>query len=179
MDEWNQWTADNRDIETMRRIALDAIELRDDDAAFYDYADEHNLTVNEVAYYLNAYKAGGEAGLKAIRNPDIIPPDVARRAIKTIAKMLDAHFEGRLPYRLTDEGTAIGVYEIQQRRNGDKYLFAICQLRLTLASRQWHLYWMRKFDAWWPYPLPQRGRKHTLRARVQQVLEDRWGCFWG
>jgi hypothetical protein len=179
MDEWDQWTADNRDIETMRRIALDAMEFEDDDAAFYDYADEHNLTVNEVAYYLNAYEAGGEAGLEAIRNPDIIPPDVARRAIKTIAKVLDAHFEGRLPYRLTDEGTAIGVYEIQQRRNRDKYLFPICQLRLTLASRQWHLYWMRKFDAWWPYPLPQRGRKHTLRARVQQALEDRWGCFWG
>ena len=179
MDEWDQWTADNRDVETMRRIALDAIELRDDDAAFYAYADEHGLTVNEVAYYLNAYEAGGEAGLEAIRNPDIIPPDVARGAIKTITKMLDAHFEGRLPYRLTDEGTAIGVYEIQQRRNGDKYLFVICQLRLTLASRQWHLYWMRKFDASWPYSLPERGRKHTLRARVQQVLEDRWGCFWG
>ena len=178
MEEWDQWRADHRSLETMRRIALDAIEFKDDDAAFYAYADEHNLTVNEVAYYLNAYEAGGEAGLEAIRNPDIIPPDVARAAIKTIAKMLDNHFEGRLPYRLTDEGTAVGLYEIQQRRNGDRYLFPICQLRLTLASRQWHLYWMRKFDAWWPYPLPESGRKHTLRARIEQVLQDQWGCFW-
>jgi hypothetical protein len=62
MEEWDQRRADNRDLATMRRIALDAMELKDDDAAFYDYADEHHLTVNEVAYYLNAYEAGGEAG---------------------------------------------------------------------------------------------------------------------
>jgi len=30
--------------------------FKDDDAAFYTYADEHHLTVNEVAYYLNAYQ---------------------------------------------------------------------------------------------------------------------------
>ena len=99
-------------------------------------------------------------------------------AIKAIAKMLDQHFEGQVPYRLTDEGTGIGLYEIQERQNGDRYLFPVCQFRLTLASRQWHLYWMRKFDAWWPYSLPERGRKHTLNARIRQVLEDEWGCFW-
>jgi hypothetical protein len=179
MEEWNQWRADNRSLETMRQIALDAMALEeDDDDAFYDYAEEHALTVNEVAYYLNAYEYGGEAGLEAIRNPDIIPPDVARGAIKAIAKVLDQHFEDQVPYRLTDEGTGIGLYEIQERQNGDRYLFPVCQLRLTLATRQWHLYWTRKFDAWWPYPLPERGRKHTLNARIQQVLEDEWGCFW-
>jgi hypothetical protein len=87
--------------------------------------------------------------------------------------------QGRLPYRLTDEGTAVGLYEIQERWNGDKYLFPICQFRLTLASQQWHLYWMRKFDAWWPYPPPMVGAKYTLPARVRQVLEDENGCFWG
>ena len=179
MEEWDQWRADNRSLESMRQIALDAMAFEEDDAeAFYDYAEEHDLTVNEVAYYLNAYEYGDDAGLEAIRNPDIIPPDVARMAIKAIAKMLDQHFEGQVPYRLTDEGTGIGLYEIQERQNGDKYLFPVCQFRLTLATRQWHLYWMRKFDAWWPYPLPERGRKHTLNARIQQVLEDRWGCFW-
>ena len=174
MEEWDQWRADHRSIDTMHRIALDAMEFGDDNAAFYTYAAEHDLTVNEVAYYLNAYEHGGEAGLRAIHAPDI-----ARQAIKTIGATLDEYFQGRLPYRLTDEGTAIGVYEIQQRRNNDKYLFPICQFRLTLDGRQWHLYWMRKFDAWWPYPSPERGRKYTLKARLQQVLEDEHGCFWG
>ena len=178
-EEWDQQRAERRSIETMRRIALDAMEFGDDSAAFYTYATEHNLTVNEVVYYLNAYEYDSEAGLRAIRNPDIIPPDVARQAIKTIAAMLDEHFEGRLPYRLTDEGTAIGVHEIQQRMSGDEYLFPVCQLRLTLESRQWHLYWMRKFDAWWPYSPPETGRKHALESRLQQVVEDEHGCFWG
>lgn len=179
MHEWDQWRADSRSIETMRRIALDVLEFGENDARFYAYAEEHGLSVNEVAYYLNAYEYGGEPGLWAIRNPDIIPPEVARGAIKTIAATLDEHFQGQLPYRLTDEGTGIGIYEIQERQNGEKYLFSICQFRLTLEGRMWHLYWMRKFDAWWPYPPPERGRKYTLRARLQQVLEDRWGCFWG
>lgn len=57
-------------------------------------------------YYLNAYEYGGDAGLEAIRNPDIIPPDIA----KTVAKLLDEHFQGQLPYRLTDEATNIASW---------------------------------------------------------------------
>lgn len=180
MDEWNQWDADSRSVDLMREIALGAQTLGDDWDAFETYAARRRLRVNEVIYYLNAYEYGGEAGLQALHAPDIIPPDMARDSIKTIEKMLDDHFAGRLPYRLTDEGTAIGLYEIQTRRQtGDKYLFPICQFRVTLEPRQWHLYWMRKFDAWWPYAPPERGGKYTLKARVQQVIEDGSGCFWG
>jgi hypothetical protein len=162
----------------MRRIALDALEFKDEDAAFYRHAAQHDLTINEVVYYLNAYEYGGDAGLEAIRNPDIIPPKLARRSIKSIAGLVDDRFQGRLPYRLTDEATGIGLYEIQTRMNGDRYLFPICQFRLTLASHWWHLYWMRRFDAWWPYPPSERGRKYSLAARVRQMLEDEDGCFW-
>jgi len=178
MAEWNQWVADSRPTATMRQIALEAQTLAEDGEAFEDYADSRQLTVNEVVYYLNAYEYGGEAGLQAIHAPDIIPPDVARAAMKTIGKMLDEHLV--VPYRLTDEGTAIGLYEIQQRpHTGDKYLFPVCQFRVTLEPRQWHLYWRRKFDAWWPYSPPERGRKDSLKARVRQVIEDEAGCFWG
>jgi hypothetical protein len=93
--------------------------------------------------------------------------------------MLDAHFKGRLSYRITDGGTAIGLYQIQQRKSGEEYLFEICQFRLTRETNQWHLYWLRKFEAWWPYSPPEMGRKFTLEARGQQVLDDEYGCFWG
>ena len=175
--EWDQRRADSRSVKAMRRIAQDAMRLGD--SGFHLYADEHDLTVNEVVYYLNAYEYGGEAGLQAIRNPDIIPPGIIRRAIETIEAALDAHFEGRVPFRVTDEGTAISVYQVQKRMTGEEYLFAICQFRLSLSTNRWHLYWMRKFDAWWPYSPPEAGRKHTLRARLQQVLDDEYGCFWG
>jgi hypothetical protein len=179
-EEWDQRRADGRKLATMRRIARDAARFdEDDDAEYWNYAAEHNLTANEVVYYLNAYEAGGDAGLEAIRNPDIIPAPVARRAIQAITKTLDGFLEGRIPYRITDEGTAIGVYEIRRRMNGEQHLFAICQLRLTLASNQWHLYWQRSFDAWWPYPFPETGHEGSLAARLQQVTEDKDGCFWG
>jgi len=178
-EEWNPWITNSRDLETMQRIALEAVEFADDDGAFRRYASEHNLTVNDVVYYLNAYEYGGVAGLEAIRNPDIIPPDVARGAIEAIGAALDAHFTWPMAYRLTDEGTGIGVYQVQERMNGDRYLFPVCQFRLTLKGKMWHLYWMRKFDAWWPYP-PSGGRhRYTLKARIEQLLEDEDGCFWG
>jgi hypothetical protein len=180
MNEWDQTRAERRSLETMRRIAQDALEFLDDDSAFDRYAAEHMLTVNEIVYYLNAFEYGGDEGLQAIRLPDIIPAGVAGRAIKTISKMLDSHFEGRLPYRLTDEGTAVGLYEIQQRyQTGEHYLFPVAQFRLTVTSNHWHLYWMRKFDAWWPYEPPARGHKYSLKARAQQIMADEYGCFWG
>ncbi|MBN1485497.1 MAG: DUF3024 domain-containing protein [Chloroflexia bacterium] len=176
-EEWDEQRAHSRSIEQMRRIALDALEFGDDDPAYYTYAEEHNLSVDELVYYLNAYEYGGEAGLRAIRNPDIIPPDIARRAVRTIEKTLAQ--VPQLSCRVTDEGTAIGVYQIQERwQTEEPFLFAICQFRLSLAENQWHLYWMRKFDAWWPYEPPQKGRRYTLNARLQQLLEDEYGCFW-
>ena len=44
---------------------------------------------------------------------------VAHGAIKTMARVLDEYFEGRVPCRLTDDGTAVGLYEIQQRQMSD------------------------------------------------------------
>lgn len=176
-NEWDQHRADRRSLKDMRKIALDALKL--DDQGFYTYARQHNIPVNEIVYYFNAYEAGGDVGLQAIRAPDIIPPETARRAIRIITKAVNEFLEGRIPFRVTDEGIGIGVYEIRQRMNSDKYVFAVCQFRLTLATHQWHLYWMRKFDAWWPYSLPEFGPKFTLNARLKQLFEDVDGCFWG
>lgn len=173
-DEWNQWQASSRSLETMRQIVQEVTPIIDDDWELEQYAHRHHLTINEIVYYFNAYEYGSDVGLEAIRSPDIIPPDVARQALKTIGKALQDYG----PLRLTDEGTGLGVYQIQQRANGDRYLFPVCQFRLTLKDRKWHLYWMRKFDAWWPYPPSQSGRRFTLQARLQQVLVDEDGCFW-
>jgi hypothetical protein len=83
MDEWDQQIADSRSVETMRRIAQDAMCFGDDGAAFYTYADQHKLTVNEIVYYLNAYEAGGDEGLRTLRAPDIIPPEIAATGDRT------------------------------------------------------------------------------------------------
>jgi len=177
--DWDQERATRRSLDDMRRISTDVAAFIDDTSDLERYARKQGLTINEIVYYFNAYEAGGDEGLEAIRNPDIIPADVARNAVKLVTKTLDGFLASGNTCRVTDEGTAIGVYEIQERMNGDRYLFSICQFRLTLDSAHWHLYWMRKFDAWWPYPLPARGQRFALRSRLQQVLEDEDGCFWG
>lgn len=142
--------------------------------------DMQNAFFTEVGQR-EPFKAVLEADLTGpnARASDIIPPEVARRAIRIITKAVDRFLEDRIPFRVTDEGAGIGVYEIRQRMNGDKFLFAVCQFRLTLTTHQWHLYWMRKFDAWWPYSLPESGPKFTLNARLKQLFEDAHGCFWG
>lgn len=142
-DEWNQWQASSRSLATMRQIVGDVTPLIDDTWELEQYARQHHLTINEIVYYFNAYEAGGDDGLEAIRNPDIIPPDVAQQALKTIGRTLADYG----PLRLTDEGTRLGVYQIQQRMNGDRFLFPICHFRLTAQGTKWHLYWMQKFDA--------------------------------
>jgi hypothetical protein len=162
----------------MRRIAQEALALPDDYDPLYPYAVAHGLTVNEVVYYLNAYEAGKDDGLRALVEPDIIPEDIARRVVQTIDAALREHFPEGGSHRITDEGTAIGVFEIQHRwQTQEPYLFPACQFRLT--GKKWHLYWMRKFDAWWPYPPPEQGRELSLQARLQQFLDDEDGCFWG
>ena len=176
-DKWDQFQASSRAFDRMKRIVLDVTPFVDDTEALEQYARDKQLTINEIIYYFNAFEYGGDDGLQAIRNPDIIPEDLARQAIRQIEKTL-AH-AGAASYRLTDEGTAIGVYQIMTRSNGDRYLEPVCQLRVTLATRHWHLYWLRKFDAWWPYPPPDEGPDRPgLGDRLQQVLDDVDGCFW-
>jgi hypothetical protein len=116
-DEWNQWQASSRGLATMRQactersrsIVQEVTPIIDDDWELERYARQHHLTINEIVYYSNAYEYGGDDELEAIRNPDIIPPEVARQALKTIGKTLQNYG----PLRLTDEGTGLGVYQIQ------------------------------------------------------------------
>ena len=112
-DEWNQWQASSRSLETMRQIAQEVSPIIDDSSQLEHYARQHHLTINEIVYYFNVYEYGGDDGLEAIRNPDIIPTDVTRQALKTIGKGIAklrpaapdrrGNSAGYLPNSATDE----------------------------------------------------------------------------
>ena len=123
MKEWDQQRADSRTIVKMRRIAQDAMYFDEDSTDLDGYAKKHKLMADEVLYYLNAYEAGEDEGLYALRRPDIIPLEVANQARDAISVIVEERAPG-LAYRTTDEGTAIGMYEVRRRQNGDEYLFA-------------------------------------------------------
>ncbi|MFC1879445.1 hypothetical protein ACFLZW_05985 [Chloroflexota bacterium] len=117
-DEWDPIRAKRRSLPTMERIAKDALEFADGPGPAYDdYAIKHHLNINEIVYYLNAYESSSVYGLEAIRNPDIIPPDYARQKVKVVTRSLESKISC-IPLRITDEGTAIGVYQINQIRDG-------------------------------------------------------------
>jgi hypothetical protein len=98
-EEWDPGRASHRPLETMRQIALNALAFADNDEAFYTYTTEHQLTINEVVYCLNAYEYRGDAGLEAMRNPILFHPRWPVQAIKIVAKLLDEHYGRMHPTR--------------------------------------------------------------------------------
>ena len=98
-DEWNQWQASSRSLETMRQIVQEVTPIVDDNWELEQYAHRHHLTINEIVYYFNAHEYGGDDGLEAIRNPDIIPPDMARQALKIIGKALQDYGPNKIAPR--------------------------------------------------------------------------------
>ena len=51
------------------------------------------------------------------------------------------------------------------------------QFRYTDYDKRWHLYWMRKFNKWWPY-VPRKP-VYTIDDCIEELEADVWGCFWG
>lgn len=72
----------------MRRIGQEVTPISDDTSQLEQHAHWYHLTINEIVYHSNAREYGGDKGLEQIRNSDIIPLDVARRALKTIGRSL-------------------------------------------------------------------------------------------
>ena len=164
-------------FETLQRVVSDVLPLRDDVAALNAYAAQNHLQLDDLVLFSDAWEFGGDEGLKALLHPDILPSRVARRTCTQIRNLLTVHFAARRDFRITDEGTAIGVYHIRYHNTGMAYLHPIAQLRATLPTRHWHLY-ARHNDLWWPIAPPVSGRyRFTLKTRVQQIIDDRGGRF--
>jgi hypothetical protein len=180
MKDWDQFSVDSKTFQEKLKIVQTILPHQDHEMAYLQFADKFDVPVNEIVYYLNAFEEGGESGVKAIHSPDIIPEEIVKRTIAKIKKTLRANFPENFKFRVTDEGTAIGVYEIQKRfQSEEEYLFPGFQLRLTLENGWWHVYWRRKFDVWWPYVPDTPMRNHSLTEILNIVIVDKHGCFWG
>jgi hypothetical protein len=180
MKDWNQSSVDSKTLQEKLKIVQTILPHQDHEMAYLQFADKFDVPINEIVYYLNAYEEGGESGLKAIHKPDIIPEDIAQRTIAKIKKVFKASFPESFKFRVTDEGTAIAVYEIQKEFDDEgEYLRPGFQLRLTLENGWWHVYWRRKFEVWWPYVSDDTTRTHSLTEVLEMVIADKHGCFWG
>lgn len=166
--------------EKMRRFIHD-LEQTDGDIRATPESDSRLAVPTHKRQWIQAtYDCGGDEGLRTAISPDILPQRLARRTTTTVRNTLSAAHAGLKALRITDEGTAIGAYEISYNAIGEAFLLPICQLRLATATRQWHLYSFNRSDGeWWPYAPPESGRyRYTLKTRLQQVIDDRQRRFW-
>ena len=159
-----------------------------EDTGYFDQlARESGLGARWLTYYANAYEAAGESGIKALsyrKKPEQFIIDDARMKI-------DKYLEEQRKILMSTSASEQIEYETRVFRNNitayEKRHFykdptemtslAIFQVRYTDYDRRWHLFWMRKFNVWWPY-IPDQPVL-SIEDCIQEVERDRWGCFWG
>ncbi len=61
--------------------------------AFWEFAEEAGIKEKNLAYYLNAYQATGESGLKALTHKKPMPEEVRIEA----TRKMNEYFAARLP----------------------------------------------------------------------------------
>lgn len=166
-----------------KKAALLDVDAKDGYEEFYKMAKESGLGERRLSYYSNAYKAAGESGLKALSYKKKMPDEIRKDAVDKVNKYL----YNRVPLGLRKEiGFLVKAQYNRITVSEKRPLFSnsshtscieVFQARYTDFDNCWHLYWMRKFNKWWPY-VPKRAI-YTIKDCIREVDEDGWGCFWG
>ena len=150
---------------------------------FYDISKTSSLGERRLSYYSNAFEAAGESGMKALTYRKRMPDRIREKATEKINRYL----RNRVPPKLRSEiGFLVRAQYNRITISEKRPLFSdpsqtscieIIQVRYTDFDNRWHLYWMRKFNKWWPY-VP-RELVHSIDDCIREIKEDGWGCFWG
>jgi len=166
-----------------KKAALLDIDAEDGYEKFYKIAKESGLGERRLTYYSNAYEAAGESGIKVLSYKKKMPDEIRKDAMDKINEYL----YNRVPFNLRKEiGFLVKaqynrIIVLEKRPLFGDSLQACCtevfQARYTDFDNRWHLYWMRKFNKWWPY-VPKKVI-YTVKDCIREVDEDGWGCFWG
>jgi len=167
-------------------IIKDLGESLEADAEFRRLARASGLGMRKFTYYVNAYEAAGESGVGALTYRRKPSPGIMEKGMITVNGYLSlkrGSFKDKAPRAKIDfeaacRGNQITLYEVRPVFNepAETSRLEVCQMRYTDYDKRWHLYWMRKFNRWWPY-VPVRP-VFTIEDCVREVETDKWGCFW-
>lgn len=160
---------------------------QEDTTHFEQLARESGLGTRWLAYYANAYEAAGESGIKALsyrQKPAQHIMDEARTKIDGYLEeqrkilMNKSVFE-QITYKTQVFSNRIAVYDkrLFYKDPSQETRLEIFQVRYTDYDKRWYLYWMRKFNVWWPH-IPDQP-VFTINDCIREVERDSWGCFWG
>jgi hypothetical protein len=148
-------------------------------------AKQSGLGPNQLAYYLNAYEAAGESGVKALVYNKKLPEELKLEATKKISAYLNDKFSSipqqhkhKLGFAAEVQGNRITVYERRPVFSDPSRWCrsSVFQVRYTDYDKRWHLYWRRASGKWWPFV--GEYQVHTIIDCIRQV-ELRKECFWG
>ncbi len=153
--------------------------------AIQKLAREAGINKDQLVYYVSAYQAACESGLKALTYKKPMPEEVRIKAVRKVNAFLAA----RLP-KQENAANKVGFQVIAKDNritaSEKRPLFAdpsqascieCFQIRYTDFDQRWHLYWKRLSGKWWPY-VPGASVT-TIEDCLREIKKDSYGCFWG
>lgn len=152
--------------------------------SFREFADQAGIKEEQLAYYLNAYQAAGESGLKALTYKKPMPEEVRIEATRRI----NEYFAGRLPknqyagklwFLVVAKDNRIAAAERRPLFSDPSQTTTseFFQVRYTDYDGKWHLYWHRASGKWWPY-VPTREIR-SIDDCLAELDADPHHCFFG
>ena len=126
---------------------------------FCSFARQNGMKEENFAYYLNAYQAAGESGLKALTYKKPMPEEVRIEATREINEFLADRLPktqdalNKISFQVTAKDNRITGAEKRPLFGDPAQSSCIdCfQVRYTDFDQRWHLYWHRASGRWWPY----------------------------
>jgi len=154
--------------------------IRGGHASFEALCEQHGLDSEELALWLEAYKAGGEPGL---RITELGTTDAPESVMREAASYLEKSLASLYPDRLFDVSRGANVVTVsiwEKTFGGGDQLRPVFQVRHVSEPGHtkgfWLLYWQRINRKWWPYRT--RRRVTHLGLVLREIQEDTHGCFW-
>ena len=151
---------------------------------FRFFALEQGIKEENLAYYLNAYQANGESGLKALTYKKLMPEGVRIEATPTMneyfaVKLPQNGHAGKIWFRVVARDNRITAAERRpyfqdpSKTTTNEFF----QVRYTDYDGKWHMYWKRASDKWWPY-VPTR-KINSIDDCLAELEADPRHCFLG
>lgn len=177
-----------REFEEMLQLAKTAakwdLDSEDGCAAFREFAEEVGIKEEQLAYYLNAYQAAGESGLRALTYkkpmPEAVRIEMSQKMNEYFAARLPKNeHEGKLWFQVVAKDNRISASERRPyfqdpSKTTTSEFFQVCY---TDYDGKWHLYWKRASGKWWPY-VPTR-KINSIDDCLAELEADPRHCFLG
>ncbi len=148
------------------------------------FALENGIKAENLAYYLNAYQAAGESGLKSLTYKKPMLEEVWIEATRKMneyfaARLPKNEHAGKLSFQVVAKDNRITASERRPYFQDPSKITTseFFQVRYTDYDGKWHLYWKRASGKWWPY-VPTR-KINSIDDCLAELEADPQHCFLG